>query len=561
MSKKTLRGRIALVAVSALGAGLISATSAHAVALTWDANQTNLDTTNMAATVAGVYQAPTNTTDTAVLNYISKSTFTLTTDASHDDLGASQVAKFVITGPAVFSQGVAGLASLSADGKTLKYTAGGSGNSNAIDDTITVALSGAGTVSIKSFLVAADGTTTPEDTFTVYSVSGNDTGAYSAADSSISLKTSATADTAQNTAGDDSGANLRTFSQSAYATLWLSDKYGQHLANSTDYLTATATNGAIVNWNSDPSAATYSAVVSGSGVYNDILYIKNGVSVTAPVSTVVTIALNGVTIATKSVTFSGTPSKIQLGTIPNYVATGAANPDAASISYTLVDAAGNRVAGTLVAGSTLLDTNSGSATHFYTTASGTSAGGATTTTAGYFDIVGGANEGSSSTTVRYLQADGTYLVSDPIKFTTSTSSLDTFTTSLDKTTYAPGEVVTLTVTGKNVKGNLVADGTDFGTVTWSGAGLTKVTADPTSNDKSTDGKVVYKFYASTTEGNYGYSIKWGNAATTTSAQTGVFAVKVSSGGVSNAEVLAAIVKLIASINKQIAALQKALLKK
>jgi hypothetical protein len=50
--------------------------------------------------------------------------------------------------------------------------------------------------------------------------------------------------------------------------------------------------------------------------------------------------------------------------------------------------------------------------------------------------------------------------------------------------------------------------------------------------------------------------------TATPQAASVGALKITSGGaVSNADVLKAIVSLIASINKQIAALQKALLKK
>jgi len=53
-----------------------------------------------------------------------------------------------------------------------------------------------------------------------------------------------------------------------------------------------------------------------------------------------------------------------------------------------------------------------------------------------------------------------------------------------------------------------------------------------------------------------------DVSTATPQSASVGSVKITSGGgVSNADVLKAIVSLIASINKQIAALQKALLKK
>ena len=100
-------------------------------------------------------------------------------------------------------------------------------------------------------------------------------------------------------------------------------------------------------------------------------------------------------------------------------------------------------------------------------------------------------------------------------------------------------------------------------VTISGGQMTAVTT-PTTVDTFTDaeGAKVYKFTVGTTEGSYQMIVdlpKWtvaGNGA----GDAVTVAYKVSSGttGVSNAEVLAAIVKLIASINKQIRALQKSL---
>jgi hypothetical protein len=77
------------------------------------------------------------------------------------------------------------------------------------------------------------------------------------------------------------------------------------------------------------------------------------------------------------------------------------------------------------------------------------------------------------------------------------------------------------------------------------------------------GKKTYKFIVGSTEGSYSMSVDLPKFNSTTYAQAAVTVpYKISgSGAVSNADVLKAIVSLIASINKQIAALQKALLKK
>ena len=96
-----------------------------------------------------------------------------------------------------------------------------------------------------------------------------------------------------------------------------------------------------------------------------------------------------------------------------------------------------------------------------------------------------------------------------------------------------------------------------------GSNMTAVTA-PTSTDMFSGGKKTYKFVVGSTEGSYQMSVDLPQWNSTTYSQTAVtvpYTIKASSASVSNAEVLAAIVKLIASINKQIAALQKALTKK
>jgi hypothetical protein len=91
--------------------------------------------------------------------------------------------------------------------------------------------------------------------------------------------------------------------------------------------------------------------------------------------------------------------------------------------------------------------------------------------------------------------------------------------------------------------------------------MTFVTA-PTDADKfnSGAGTKTYQLSVGTTEGAFVGTFKIAGA-TDTAAKTVQYKVAAASGAVSMADVLKAIVSLIASINKQIAALQKALLKK
>jgi len=92
--------------------------------------------------------------------------------------------------------------------------------------------------------------------------------------------------------------------------------------------------------------------------------------------------------------------------------------------------------------------------------------------------------------------------------------------------------------------------------------MTAVAA-PTTADTSYNGDGVwtYTYTVGTTAGNYVAAVKLPSSAVDDGAKTIQVKIVDSSTGVSNADVLKAIVSLIASINKQIAALQKALLKK
>jgi hypothetical protein len=140
-------------------------------------------------------------------------------------------------------------------------------------------------------------------------------------------------------------------------------------------------------------------------------------------------------------------------------------------------------------------------------------------------------------------------------------ALATWTISMDKASYQPGEIATLTVTGKDSKGNLVNSALDISTVEYSFGGMTFVTA-PTTTDSFTSaaGAKTYKLSVGTTEGSFVGSFKI-TGSTDTAAKTVQYKVAAGTATVSNADVLKSIVALIASINKQIQALQKLILKR
>jgi hypothetical protein len=92
---------------------------------------------------------------------------------------------------------------------------------------------------------------------------------------------------------------------------------------------------------------------------------------------------------------------------------------------------------------------------------------------------------------------------------------------------------------------------------------TAVTA-PGYGDVLEDGVKKYTFIVGSTEGDYNaiIAVPSINAANSKqSAVTAAYSIKVANAGVTNAEVLKSIVSLIASINKQIQALQKLILRR
>ena len=150
-----------------------------------------------------------------------------------------------------------------------------------------------------------------------------------------------------------------------------------------------------------------------------------------------------------------------------------------------------------------------------------------------------------------------------------------YTAAYDKKSYAPGEIATLTITFKDSKGNVANDVTDVdtdstGEITVSTAGMSQAINGPTTDGTDgagiDQGTLTYTYAVGTTEGTFTNRINvpdvnTAGAALLTAATSATLTVASTSTAVSMADVLKAIVSLIASINKQIAALQKALLKK
>jgi len=552
MSTKTLRKRIAVVAVSALTVGVLSVASAPV------ANATTIEEANVTlptATTAAIGVCLTRT-DTAAKVATTPKVF---------QKGGTQIINvatnaegtLTITGDAVFDS-ITALDTLSATQKVL--TLGAVGDKR-------VKFSGTGAVSVLA--EATDGTDLQTYYFTVVAACSVD--GFSAADSFVSTAIAAnlpdantTWDTApsnvdENTTSENGGAlYIRIIANNAYATAVPAGAYS-----------VTATNGAKVNIGTVQNLGTATAAGTISTAVNTT--IANGVVMvridptTAGVaqSTVVSVTYNGVAVATKNLTFLGEAAKINILSVKSGTVgtTGAANTG--YFVYSLTDAAGNAVSGGVaLAGATATPrtptiTSAKTATPLVPAAPAApfAAIGATGNGVVGFDCTAVGGVGTSNLTIASSSGvNGNTLTATVAA--TCRGGIDTYAVSTDKASYKIGEVAVITITAKDSSGGVVSDAASMGateTVSVGGGTLTKAVA---AGDLFTDGKRTYNAQM-TTAGTFNIVVSV-SGSTTKTATTGY---TVSGGDASNADVLKSIVALIASINKQIQALQKLILRR
>jgi hypothetical protein len=331
---------------------------------------------------------------------------------------------------------------------------------------------------------------------------------------------------------------------------------------------ASATNGALVNWGNAATTAPSKGTVSVATITpdgTDILRV-NPASAVNTSTTVVTITHNGAPVATKTLTFYGEAASIEVvKTSVGKTSTSGAGTTTGFFLYQYKDSAGNVVPGSGAA----IDPTT--ATTIVTTATSEKAPTASpaavtgnlvdaietgigSVTYGAMSYACGSTAGSSTITIKHTSAISYNVITKTVPLSCF-GGLDTYTVSLDKASYKIGEIATITITAKDSKGNPVADSTVMAadTVSVGGGTLTRAVA---ATDAFTGGVRTYKAQM-TTAGTFNTVVSL-TGTTTTSATT---SYSVTGGDVAMSEVLKAIVSLIASINKQIAALQKALLKK
>jgi hypothetical protein len=624
MSKTTLRKRISLVAIAGLGAGLLSVVTAVPASAN-SAGVTNhvgaAGEFNVATAAAALSSAGTPTAVSSALHLATANTST-SLGLLYKDYSSTtaQSATMLANGTlGLYTVGTATTVSYVASGGTFsaaKYanssnasTALTSSEGNVAADGKSIYFSSAatavaalwtpgavGTYTLSYYTTASTNTTaitsasrtsgTLSGRITVTVVAASVADAYSATYSACNLATSAT--TATGT--DASGSSARNNGQYGYINFNLRDAYNSAL--SAGYpLVASATNGAIVNIGSSIGSAAGSTSVSVAAPQTSIVVAQP--TANAPVTTTVTLTYNGTVVCTKSLTIRGEISRMVLTPLMTQSTGAGARTTAAALGYpssisggvfTLdtFDSAGNKVIPVGADGSTVV-----SATGF------TAVSGSTDTIVSAYSI------GTVATGVAATDATGLWPLSsslglatcakagsnsnvqityqNPVSGTVVTSNKATikcagdpysYTASWDKASYVQGEIATLTVQFKDVAGNNAASATTGGTAATISAPQMTITSTPGAN-KAADinGQVKHTFTVGTSsgvvEGSYNALVDYvtltGNATAT--VQSVPYKVSTGTNAVSNADVLKSIVALIASINKQIQALQKLILKR
>ena len=620
MSNKTIFKRIALVAITALGAGVLSIAPASATdnaavggtnagaaagllnvateAATLGDGVTDADPTNnrslgllansttlgqgsltstatMSSSGEIVFYTVTpaaSTTDSIVVFEVSGGTISEYTGDNAADVNVNQSNTLLVAGKD--------------DDGTDDFAIGVTPNSGSTSVTVsmyTTALTAAqdtanSMATVRASIVSgatSKGTLAQRYLVTVAATSAS--GVFSAGDSYIAGATSTTADDG-GTTNVDATDSLTISSQTApyaYININLRDAYDVSLDGGKGALIITGTNGAGIAYKADGTAASSASdfnltQVSNTSAAGKITVTKPAAAANKAFSTTISISWNGVVVGTKTVTFLGEVASMVV--TPRRVGSlGATKTDAFRVTY--ADSAGNALIGLGTATTTVV---SSTTNQFVTGAAigtqGTStdaAKGSITCAAGSSAYLGG---GSAQLQLQYVNtASGTTVKSNV--FTASCQGdAYSYTAAWDKPVYTPGSIATLTLTFKDRDGDL-ANGYDTfaasNLVTITGGPSATAVAIPATTDKADSGSGLvgiktYQFTVGTTEGDFAAVVSVPDVNSRNSSQTNqtaLFSVKSASTAVSNADVLKSIVALIASINKQIQALQALILKK
>ena len=402
-------------------------------------------------------------------------------------------------------------------------------------------------------------------------------GTYSAADSTV---TQGACISGATTAPSSTYDVTNPCASGTRGTIWvdIKDAYAADIATGT--ITAQATGGSLVFGSGTNGSATGDAAAGATAAFSTVasdasvwFVITQPVANTAGTSTV-TVTFNGAVIATKTINWHGALASLTISPtlsasiLSTNQADVTANVGAAGVVYVGKDAAGNVIA---LASQPTVEAATGALVGATTSSTTAITHAAVQTTArgyGYTTLIvpdNDINGGKATYQLKMTSATTATIKSNVLNVTVSRSTSNTptaFTAAWDKAKYVPGEIAVLTIGATDAFGNSMADGTPLAglVITTNTTGLTAVGSTCSASSVLAKGIKTCNFAVGNTEGSYAWSV----ALTSASVQKpviGTAAVAASTAVVSNADVLKSIVALIASINKQIQALQKLILKR
>jgi hypothetical protein len=550
MSNKTLKQRIALVAASALTAGFLS------VVATPSANAFNTEEGYMSSTAgstglvsstiaSNVY----DTTKTAVLLSTGQLVITGTTGAAFS---------LIVSAGAVITSATT-VANISADQTCVLMATTNTATikpTGAVGSTFTVSTYSEDTCALASTLIERATVT----------IAGTDlSGTASIANSYVNWVADGTS--GSDPSATESAANAADVTGGLlFIGVRLRDAYKAEIDSTSGALIATASAGAVVKIDAATLSTAGTAATAVSAAAPSDLYISVGEATAgAGWAGTVTVSYNGVVIATKAGKITGKASKLTVAALKvGTNTTGTAN--AAALSYQVTDAAGNAIvvpfANIVYSSSTnaaLVSVAAGSVEN--TTAT---VGNATfTCTASVLAV------GTADIVLQTTLTDGTIIKSNATTVRCGGAAAS-YKGSWDKATYAQGDVAILTVSFTDIVGS---PANSYAAVSATDQVITalqmeRVTAHAAAATPGSSSTIAYTFTVGTASGavsgayqavisyptvnTAGATIKTGNT-------TAGYSISAGAAVVSNADVLKSIVALIASINKQIQALQKLIL--
>jgi hypothetical protein len=419
---------------------------------------------------------------------------------------------------------------------------------------------------ISSYLSTSTTDSSTEAAEIVVTIRSGAVGVVSPGDSYVSVVAAATDDDPTNNVDVTAGRSVPV-GTNGRVNFVLEDANGVELG-STAVVTTTSTAGCLVAATNSTTAFLSASNSTAYGTADEVFVARAATN--TPATCTLTMTVNGVALGTKVITLQGKVTKLEAvggqAGIANAYASSTVNSGVSSpaFEYNAYDAAGNVAI-------TISPTFVNTASAAFSSAQSVST--ATASAAGVGSLTcSGAARGAGSFQMTYSNNAGETIKS-PVYTANCFGAPVNYKASLDKASYVPGDIATLTITATDASANptndfvylggAAADGTGTANApSIAGSNMTAVTA-PTSTDTFSAGKKTYKFVVGSTAGSYQLSVDLPKFNNTTYSQTALtVAYKIaSSGGVTNEEVLKSIVALIASINKQIQALQKLILKR